>query len=152
LPLLPGPTECQQLSSFSSLFPPFFYGLSRPSTGLSLSPIFHKHHLPQGLEVLSVAAIVVLSYPYTKKAPGILYLTLLLSTKLIAKNSHICSTTTHFASISPATRHRLHHGQYTIIKTLFPGKVNDLKIGPNDYFIKKPRYDVFLGTGIAWDL
>jgi hypothetical protein len=97
-------------------------------------------------------AIAVLSYPYAKKAPGILHLTLLLSTKLIANNCHTCSTTIRFASISPATLHQLHRLQQFIIRTLSPGKVNDLKIGPNDYFIKKPRYDVFLGTGIAWDL
>jgi len=26
----------------------------------------------------------------------------------------------------------------------------DLKIGPNDYFIKKPRYDIFLGTSMEY--
>jgi len=61
-----------------------------------------------------------------KKAPGILYLTLLLSIELIANNSHTCSTTTRLASISPATCHQLHHLQQFNIKPLFPGKVNDL--------------------------
>jgi len=71
-------------------------------------------------------AIAVLSYPYAKKAPGILHLTPLLSTKLIANNHHTCSTTACLISISPATLHQLHHLQQFIIRTLYPGKVNDL--------------------------
>jgi hypothetical protein len=58
-----------------------------------------------------------------KKAPGILYLPLLLSTKMIANNHHTCSTNTRLASISPVTRRQLHHLQQLYIRTLFTEKV-----------------------------
>jgi hypothetical protein len=68
-------------------------------------------------------AIAALSYPYAKKAPGILHLTPFLSTKLIANNHHTCSTNTCLISISPATLHQLHNLQQLITRTYLPGKV-----------------------------